>query len=266
MSKKENTSNRTHEKSSVKSAYSADILYVVKIALPLVIICALIALLVATVNYFTAPVIERNNEKALREAIEELFPMPDIVYEECDFTLGDDSAAIDTIYAVTSGGSPVGYCVKLSPNGFKGEVDMVVSLDTSAFVTGVKITSTNDETSGIGTKVAEKSFTDRFIESDGNTLSNDVKDYIISGATKTSKPVTEAIFAAKRAVQYRLNANSAADDGTEFSDSSDSSNMLDLHESYDFSDLSDVSELSEYSEKSEQNGENDPEKEAQEHE
>lgn len=248
MSKKENASNRTLEKSSVKSAHSADILYVVKIALPLVIICALIALLVATVNYFTAPVIERNNEKALREAIEELFPMPDIVYEECDFTLGDDSAAIDTIYAVTSGGAPVGYCVKLSPNGFKGKVDMVVSLDTSAFVTGVKITSTNDETSGIGTKVAEKSFTDRFIENDGNTLSNDVKDYIISGATKTSKPVTEAIFAAKRAVQYRLNANSAADDGTEFSD------------------FSEVSEISEYSEKSEQNGENDPEKEAQEHE
>lgn len=257
MNKKEKTSNRTHEKASVRIEHSIDILYVAKIALPLVIICALIALLVATVNYFTAPVIERNNEKALREAIEELFPMQNIVYEECDFTLGDDSTAIDTIYAVTSDGTPVGYCVKLSPNGFKGKVDMVVSLDTSAFVTGVKITSTNDETSGIGTKVAEKSFTDQFIESDGNTLSSNAKDYIISGATKTSKPVTEAIFAAKRAVQYHINANSTADDG---------SGIVDSFNALDFSDSSDIFDGSESSDGSDLSGAILPEKEAQEHE
>lgn len=211
-----------------RSVLSANAAYIIKIALPLVIICALIALLVATVNHFTEPVIAKNNEKALREAIEELFPLPSIVYDECNLTLGDDGAAIGTVYAVTSDGSPVGYCVKLSPNGFKGKVDMIVSLDNSAFVTGVKITSTNDETAGIGTKVAEKSFTDQFIESTDSTLSTDVKDYVISGATKTSKPVTEAVFAAKRTVQYMINAGAATNDSADSGDRSELSEFSDL--------------------------------------
>ena len=50
-------------------------LYVLKIALPLVAICGIIALLVATVNHFTAPVIAQNNEEALKNAIAELFDL-----------------------------------------------------------------------------------------------------------------------------------------------------------------------------------------------
>ena len=186
-------------------------LYVLKIALPLVVICGVIALLVATVNYFTAPVIERNNEEALKNAIAELFDGECVTYAEMPVKLDEaDAKTVDAVYLVKSGEEVKGYCVKLSPACFKGDVDMIVSLDPSAFVTGVKIVSTNDETSGIGTKVTEKSFTEQFIETSENTLSGNYKDYVISGATKTSKPVTEAVFTAKRIVTVAASLSAVA--------------------------------------------------------
>ncbi len=186
-------------------------LYVLKITLPLVVICGVIALLVATVNYFTAPVIERNNEESLKNAIAELFDGESVTYAEMPIKLDEaDAKTVDAVYLVKSGEKVKGYCVKLSPACFKGDVDMIVSLDPSAFVTGVKIVSTNDETSGIGTKVTEKSFTEQFIETSENTLSGNYKDYVISGATKTSKPVTEAVFTAKRIVTVAVNLSAVA--------------------------------------------------------
>lgn len=186
-------------------------LYVLKIALPLVVICGVIALLVATVNYFTAPVIERNNEEALKNAIAELFDGESVAYAEMPIKLDEaDAKTVDAVYLVRSGEEVKGYCVKLSPACFKGDVDMIVSLDPSAFVTGVKIVSTNDETSGIGTKVTEKSFTEQFIETSESTLSGNYKDYVISGATKTSKPVTEAVFTAKRIVTVAASLSAVA--------------------------------------------------------
>lgn len=186
-------------------------LYVLKIALPLVVICGVIALLVATVNYFTAPVIEQNNEEALKNAIAELFDGESVTYAEMPVKLDEaDAKTVDAVYLVKSGEEVKGYCVKLSPACFKGDVDMIVSLDPSAFVTGVKIVSTNDETSGIGTKVTEKSFTEQFIETSENTLSGNYKDYVISGATKTSKPVTEAVFTAKRIVTVAASLSAVA--------------------------------------------------------
>lgn len=186
-------------------------LYVLKIALPLVVICGIIALLVATVNYFTAPVIAQNNEEALKNAIAELFDGESVTYAEMPVKLDEaDAKTVDAVYLVKSGEEVKGYCVKLSPACFKGDVDMIVSLDPSAFVTGVKIVSTNDETSGIGTKVTEKSFTEQFIETSENTLSGNYKDYVISGATKTSKPVTEAVFTAKRIVTVAASLSAVA--------------------------------------------------------
>ncbi|MBR5527611.1 MAG: FMN-binding protein [Clostridia bacterium] len=182
---------------------SSVFLYVLNITLRLVAICAVIALLVATVNFFAAPVIQANNEKATSEAISRLFDGTDVVTTEIAVTIPETYVGIvDTIYGVEDATSAefLGYCTLLSPTGFKGEVDLIAAFDEDAFIKGVEITSTNDETSGIGTKVKDASFTEKFIEVSGEAISTNVKDYIISGATKTSKPVTEAVFAAKNVI------------------------------------------------------------------
>ncbi len=168
---------------------TSDILYVLNITARLVAVCAVIALLVATVNYFTAPVIERNNAEATRLAIEELFGQG-VTYT--DLETSDEKISLDTVYSVNLGESFLGYCAKLSPTGFKGKVDLLVAFDGQGFVKNVKVTATNDETADIGTKVKDVSFTDKFIGLPEGKKS--ASEYVISGATKTSKPVSQAIL------------------------------------------------------------------------
>ena len=180
---------------------NSSVVYILNIAIRLVVICAVIALLVATVNYYTAPVIEENNRIATANAISALFGNKEnISYEEIkDVSIPEDQInTVDTIYSVKdSDGVFLGYSVKLSPTGFKGDVDLITAFDTDGFIIGVEITSTNDETSGIGTKVASKDFTNQFIETADNQISDSPEEYIISGATKTSKPVSQSIITAK---------------------------------------------------------------------
>lgn len=175
-------------------------LYILNITLRLVAVCSVIALLVGTVYYFAAPVIEENNKKATQEAIAKLFDGKTVVYTEIEnVTIPEEQLkTVDSIYEVSDDeNTPLGYCVKLSPVCFKGDVDLIVAFERDGFIKGVEITSTNDETSGIGTKVKDKSFTDKFIETSGKEISDKADDYVIAQSTKTSKPVAEAIIASK---------------------------------------------------------------------
>lgn len=182
------------------------ILYILNISARLVIICAVIALLVATVNYFTKDVIIENQNRATREAISKLYTDSEIAISEMDRNDGQVFAeSVETIYEICGTDSLlIGYCVKLSPTGFKGKVDLLVAVGTDGLISGVEIISTNDETSGIGTKITNPSFTEQFIETPEEVISGDASDYIIAGATKTSKPVSQAIIHAKDAVKKIL--------------------------------------------------------------
>lgn len=180
---------------------TSDVLYVLNIAARLVIICAVIALLVATVNYFAAPVIEKNKKEETRLAIEQIFG-EGVSYTEAEITPTD---SLDAIYSVSMQDTFLGYCAKLSPAGFKGDVDLLVAFDGDGFVTEVKITSTNSETAGIGTKVKNSSFTDLFVGLPENKKAP--ADYVISGATKTSRPVASAILEATEALGQYISTN-----------------------------------------------------------
>lgn len=184
-------------------------LYILNISARLVLICAVIAFLVATVNYFTKDVIAENQNKATREAISGLYTDAEINITEMEKTDSQTFAdSVETIYEIsTSGSGIIGYCVKLSPMGFKGKVDLLVAVGLDGLISGVEIISTNDETSGIGTKVTAPSFTGQFVENSDNIISDNASDYIIAGATKTSKPVSQAIIHAKDAIKKILESS-----------------------------------------------------------
>lgn len=185
------------------------LLYVLNIALRLVVICAVIALLVATVNYFAAPVIEENSRIATQNAISALFDGKEISTNELAIIPEEHVGTVDMVYTVTDAdGSFIGYCVVLSPTGFKGEVNLIAAFDTDGFIKGVEITATNDETANIGTKVKDKSFTDKFIESSEQPAPDDVNHYIIARATKTSKPVAQSVLTAKAIIADYVSKNS----------------------------------------------------------
>lgn len=182
--------------------------YILKIVYPLVVICAIIALLVAGVNSITKPVIDAQVEAERTAAIRGLFNNENAAIDNgVSYDIpSEHTKVIDKISRVIetdAEGNAVhlGYCVQLSPNGFKGAVDLLAAFDPEGRVIGVDVTSTNDETKGFGTRVNEPEYESKFIETEEKTLPETVtKDYIISGATKTSKPVAQSVMTAKSVV------------------------------------------------------------------
>lgn len=100
----------------------------------------------------------------------------------------------------------VGHCVKVEPTGYGGTISMIVGVDTQGVVTGVKIVSMS-ETPGLGAKANEQEFTDGYIgKSSGIKVKKsgvpaDDEISAISGATVTSKAVTEGVNAAIAAAE-----------------------------------------------------------------
>lgn len=202
-------------------------LYILNITARLVAVCAVIALLVAVVHYFTADAIAENERRATAEAISRLYDGNEVTYTEAAFIIPQEQTdTVDALYAVTdASGASAGYCVKLSPTCFKGEVDLIAAFDPAGSITGVEIIATNDETSGIGTKVASSEFTAQFAETDGRTLSDVPDGYVIAGATKTSKPVSQSIIDAKKLVLAFL---SGSEGGSESAGTPDGSAGADM--------------------------------------
>ncbi len=97
----------------------------------------------------------------------------------------------------------VGYVVNVtSPNGYGGAINLAVGILRDGAISGISVIS-QSETPGLGAVCAEKKFTDQFkgirdvVEyvKTGKTEPNQID--AISGATKTTSAVTEAVNAAR---------------------------------------------------------------------
>ncbi len=163
---------------------------VIKITLPLSIICIAVALMLAVVNALTADTIAANNAREKEAAILSIFP-------DGDGTELNYSPDGTEVYRVKDGESVIGYCVSVAENGFGGAVNMMVGVDTAGSVCGVKIVSLS-ETPGIGTKVKSDGFLATF---QGNQLFVIGENFDgISGATVSSKAVVRGVNRALIAV------------------------------------------------------------------
>ena len=98
-------------------------------------------------------------------------------------------------------GNTVGYCFKVEPSGFGGKITVMVGVTTDGKVSGVKITNMS-ETPGLGAKANEEGWISQFggktngisVVKGGNAKDNEIN--AISGATITSKAVTDGVNAA----------------------------------------------------------------------
>lgn len=211
---------------NVKASKSAgSVGYVANIALRLLVICAVVATLVAAVNALTKDKIALNARETAATALTRIYERDGMIFSVAEegFTIADaDGNAfgvcedttpletlddIDAVYTVRrADGSVFGYCVEASPMGFKDEVDLLVAVTPEGVLREVQILSLSD-TKGIGDKVMQSDFLDPFkkkrsgFSKDPNTVS----DLVIAGATRTSEPVTYAIDAALTQVSLLLN-------------------------------------------------------------
>ncbi len=189
-----------------------------KIILPplvLTLICAAIALMLGYVNAVTAGPIADAEARAKEEAIRAIFP------NASEVTAGElpeesyESVKINAFYTVKGESGFLGCAVNVTVgSGYGGEINMTVGVTPDGKVKGVEIVS-HSETAGLGARIDEASFRDRFAGISGYAEIGENVD-AISGATISSKAVAAGVPAALDAASLFYEDNPYEDTEAEF--------------------------------------------------
>ena len=114
--------------------------------------------------------------------------------------------------ALNEWGETAGFIAVLAVNGFGGEIEVTVGIDTAGCLTGVRVGGTQfSETPGLGAKAREAAFTDQFVglaapvalSKDGGTVD------AVTSATITSRAIVLAVNTAADALRPLLQPVSA---------------------------------------------------------
>ena len=172
---------------------------ILKLALVLLAVAAVIALVLGVVNEVTKGPIEQYLNGKRDAAYAMVMPGDGNTYEEIDAGsyANDPSNSITKLSAAKdASGNAIGYVAETTFSGAQGMITMVIGLDNDLTCTGIGVTE-HSETSGLGAKAADP--TDPFPQSmvgltDGAKLSKDGGSVsAISGATLTSRAVVTEI-------------------------------------------------------------------------
>lgn len=178
---------------------------IIKPALILFIVCAVVTGALAYVNGVTEPIIDENIRIAEQESLSkvlsdaEKFLEPKSA-EQLKAEGFEVSERIGKIYEAQKGGESIGFVVEVSTKGYGGAIKMFVGIDKTQSITGVLLMS-HSETPGLGAKGAEPSFRDQFLgaipEKEFSVVKKNPKAdneiQAISGATVTSRAVTNGV-------------------------------------------------------------------------
>ena len=175
----------------------SNVKYILRLALTLLVITAVMAAALAAVNQFTAPTIAKLQAEKTQKAIELVLPGGG---EEIAFT--DSTGLVSTVYA-----SEAGYAVEVTPIGFDNTITMMVGVDTQGKVLGISVIS-HTETAGLGAVAAAENsageaFRGQFTGMGGSlAVTKDGGEVnAITGATITSRAICVGINAALACVE-----------------------------------------------------------------
>ena len=157
----------------------------------LVVICVVCSALLAVLNDITAPIIAANEAAKTQEAYLGVLPE------------GTDAAGLTTLEGLATEGvvgavtTPDGaVAVQASAAGYNGkQVTVFVSFDAAGTISKLSVDAST-QTTGIGSKVAEESFTAGFLGWSGGQVASGAPVDTIASATYSSEAVFAAVNAA----------------------------------------------------------------------
>ena len=172
----------------------SNVAYILRLALTLLVITAVVAVALAGVNSITAPKIEQLNAEKTQQAIEAVLP-GGFDTQITDYT--DDTGLVTNVYSGADG-----YAFEVTPAGFDNTITMMVGVDHDGKVLGISIVS-HTETSGLGAVAAAstsagESFRGQFVGMSGSvSVTKDGGEVdTLTGATITSRAVCTGVNAA----------------------------------------------------------------------
>ena len=171
-------------------------MHVLRIAVTLLAICAVVAAVLAGVNMITKDKIAEIQVQKTENAIQEVIPNAQDVQQ---LPLSGDTGIGQAVYPANGS-----YAVQVAPGGFDGEVTMMVGI-CEGKVTGISVIS-HTETPGLGAVAAAQNakgeaFRSQFVGQEGVLVIGEQVD-AMSGATITSTAVVTGVNAA---LQYAAN-------------------------------------------------------------
>ena len=166
---------------------------ILKLAVILFLICAIVAGVLGVVNEMTKDrILEINTQKTIQAFA---VVLPASSYSEVEF----DKTAYPTVDNVNKADGGEGYVVQETFSGAQGMITMVVGVDKDFKCSGISIIE-HSETSGLGANAASSSeigqnFRAQFIGEDENIALSKAGGNIdaLAGATITSRSVTAAV-------------------------------------------------------------------------
>ncbi|MBQ3356469.1 MAG: RnfABCDGE type electron transport complex subunit G [Oscillospiraceae bacterium] len=161
-----------------------DFKYILRLTLTLLLITAVVAGLLGLVNGLTEDRIDALKREKAEQAMQEVLPAHR--YDVIDFRMDGVTEA----YRADNGG----YVVRVSENGFGGEIDMMVGVSLDGKVCGVSIIS-HSETASLGANCVREDFRAQYVGADGEVKVNKDGGTIdaLTGATVTSRAVTKGV-------------------------------------------------------------------------
>jgi len=159
----------------------------IKSIVTLVCICAVVAILLAITNSFTAPKIAKNEEEKAEAALKEVMPNADD-FDEISLDKYKLPKTVVGAHKAIKGEKTIGYVIKLSTSGYKEGLTIMCGVSIDGKILKTKCIS-NQETPSIGGEAIKK-YANIF---DGKGL-NDVDSVnTVSGATVTTTAYRSAI-------------------------------------------------------------------------
>ena len=170
------------------------VLYVLRLALTLFVITAVVAAALAGVNSVTKPVIDRLNAEKTQKAIETVLPGG---FDEELTNFDPQGGLVSKVYKGANG-----YALEVLPAGFDNTITMMVGVDNEGKVLGISVVS-HTETPGLGAVAAEntskgEAFRGQFVGMSGSVAVSKDGGQLdsITGATITSRAVCAGVNAA----------------------------------------------------------------------
>ncbi len=183
----------------MKRLLSGDGIVNLVVRLGIITLCA--GLILGLAYTVTKTPIEQQTIKQETEARIDVLPQADD-FTQLEVQPDEAFAIVQQVYQGTAGGSPVGYTFAITTKAFSPNLKMTVGIDMNGVVTGVNIGS-HEETPGLGANATNPEFLAQYVGVDGPytvvKAATGVTGEInaITGATITSKGVTDAVSAAR---------------------------------------------------------------------
>ena len=170
------------------------VMYVLRLAVTLFLITAVVAAALAGVNSVTKPVIDKLNAEKTQSAIAAVLPGG---FDEELTAFDNQGGLVSKVYKGANG-----YALEVLPSGFDNTITMMVGVDKAGNVLGISVIS-HTETAGLGAVAAAstsagQAFRDQFIDMSGTvSVSKDGGEVnAITGATITSRAICVGVNAA----------------------------------------------------------------------